>query len=78
MSTGKRQDQATQQLQLFGCEEPVEAVLNPNAFVHVEPAARSGLRLVASTAGAKLANAPGKSEDLTTIAARLVGRAKFF
>jgi hypothetical protein len=78
MSTGKHHDQASHQLQLFGCEEPVEAVVKPNAFPHAEPDARPGLRLVASTAGVRLSAAPGPSEDLMAIAAKLVGRAKFF
>lgn len=78
MSTGKREDQASRQLQLFGVEEHADGVLKPSAFVDVEPAAHSGLRLVVSTAGAGRSIVGGPPEDLAAIAARLVGRAKFF
>lgn len=78
MSTGKHQDLASHQLQLFGCEEPFKAVLKPSAFVRAEPASRSGLRLVSSASSPTGSKAPSPSEDLTAIAVRLVGRAKFF
>ena len=79
MSTDKQQDRASRQLQLFGCEVPAQANKGtPTTFVEAQPVARPGLRLVSSTTTVQLSAALLPVESLTTIEARLIGRAKFF
>jgi hypothetical protein len=74
MSTGKHQDRTHQQLQLFGHEEPAAVVVTPSAFGETHLATRVELRLVSNTTTAQ----QSKTEDLTAIEARLIGRAKYF
>ena len=78
MSTGKHQDQASNQLQLFGCTEHDEAALKPSAPLRAELPLRPGLRLITGGINAERLCAPDSPENLTAIAARLVGRARFF
>jgi hypothetical protein len=79
MSTDKRQDLASSQLQLFGCEVSAQANKGtPTTFMEPQPVARPGLRLVSSTTTVQLSAPLLPAESLTAIEAKLIGRAKFF
>lgn len=78
MSTGNHRDPDPQQLHLFGGEAPAEVVNVPSVVMELPNTARSGLRLVSSSATVQRFKVHFSAEDPSGIEARLIGRAKFF
>jgi len=78
MSADKPHDLASQQLQLFECDVPVEIPAAPSNLEGGAPGARAVLHLISNTTLPQSPKVVFPAERLSAIEARLVDRVRYF